>query len=81
VDNCLPVINYKGPRTVAKFIAPDWGDKVNFGIGLSYRPAGYIGCQAGTTAYDGVNYIPQSETMNLATGRTIALFYTPRGVR
>jgi hypothetical protein len=23
---------------VAKFIVPDWGDKVDFGIGLSYRP-------------------------------------------
>jgi hypothetical protein len=25
--------------TVAEFINPDWGDKVNSGIGLSYRPA------------------------------------------
>ncbi len=23
----------------AQFIVPDWGDKVEFGIGLSYRPA------------------------------------------
>ncbi len=23
----------------AEFIVPDWGDKVNSGIGLSYRPA------------------------------------------
>jgi hypothetical protein len=23
----------------AEFIVPDWGDKVNYGIGLSYRPA------------------------------------------
>ncbi len=26
-------------QLVAEFINPDWGDKVNFGIGLSYRPA------------------------------------------
>ncbi len=25
--------------SVAKFIVPDWGDKVDSGIGLSYRPA------------------------------------------
>ncbi len=25
-------------RSVAKFIFPDWGDKVNTGIGVSYRP-------------------------------------------
>ncbi len=25
--------------TVAEFIDPDWGDKVNSGIGLSYWPA------------------------------------------
>ncbi len=25
---------------IAKFIVPDWGDKVDSGIGLSYRPAG-----------------------------------------
>ncbi len=24
---------------VAKFIVPDWGDKVDSGIGLSFRPA------------------------------------------
>jgi hypothetical protein len=26
-------------QTVAEFIDPDWGDKVNSGIGLLYRPA------------------------------------------
>jgi hypothetical protein len=26
-------------RTDAKFIVPDWGDKVDSGMGLSYRPA------------------------------------------
>ncbi len=25
---------------VAEFIYPDWGDEVNSGIGLSYRPCG-----------------------------------------
>jgi hypothetical protein len=25
--------------TGAKFLVPDWGDKVDYGIGLSYRPA------------------------------------------
>ncbi len=36
--------------SVAKFIVPDWGDKVNAGLE--------------------VNYIPQSGTMNWATGIT-----------
>jgi hypothetical protein len=27
------------PRAVAKFIVSDWGDKVNSGTWLSYRPA------------------------------------------
>jgi hypothetical protein len=26
--------------TAAEFLVPDWGDKVNSGIGFSYRPAG-----------------------------------------
>ncbi len=34
-------------RSVAKFIVPDLGDKVDSGIGLSYRPA-YIALPAGT---------------------------------
>ncbi len=44
-------------RPVAKFIVPDWGDKVNSGIGLSYQPAGP----------PGDNYILQSGTKNLAS--------------
>ncbi len=50
---------------------PDWGDKVNSGIGLSYWPAapGYIGWRAGTTTLcPSQLYIPPSWTMNLATG-------------
>jgi hypothetical protein len=60
--------------SVAKFVIPDWGNKVDSGIGLSYRPARLhtmqcIGWQAGmTTLYARVNYIPQSGTMNFATG-------------
>jgi hypothetical protein len=35
---------------VVKFLVPGWGDKVDSGIGLSYRPTiGYIGRQAGAT--------------------------------
>jgi hypothetical protein len=50
---------------VAKFIVSHWDDKVNSGIGWSYRPA-MIGWQAGmTTLYAGDNYILQSGTKNL----------------
>jgi hypothetical protein len=45
---------------VAKFIVPDWGDKVDSGIGLSYRPARLYRLTTG------VNCIPRSGTMNLA---------------
>jgi hypothetical protein len=62
----------RGP--VAKFIVPDWGNKVDSGIGLSYQPAnarrlGYVGWRRRPVRrpYTGVNYIPQSGTMNLAT--------------
>jgi hypothetical protein len=61
VRNCVKV----------KFLVPDWGDIVDSGIGLLYRPAGYIGRRAGTTslyAYVKVDYIPQSGTKNLDTG-------------
>jgi hypothetical protein len=30
-------------------MVPGRGDKVDYGIGLSYRPSGYIGWRAGTT--------------------------------
>jgi hypothetical protein len=61
----------------AKFIVPDWGDIVDSGIGLSHRPGppGYVGWQAGTTTHAGVNYIPQSGSMNVATdGRKCLIF-------
>jgi hypothetical protein len=32
-------IRYCIQDPVAKFIVPDWVEKVDFGIGLSYRPA------------------------------------------
>jgi hypothetical protein len=32
----------------AELIVPDWGDKVNFGIGLSYLPVSYIDWRAVT---------------------------------
>jgi hypothetical protein len=54
---------------VAKFIVPDWADKVDSGINLSYTgPPGYIGWQAGTTTLSRsqLQYIPHSGTMNLA---------------
>jgi hypothetical protein len=48
--------------SVAKFIVPDWGNKVNFGKWLSFRPAKLhrLGGR-----YD--NHMPESETMTLAT--------------
>jgi hypothetical protein len=52
----------------AKFIVPDGGDKVDYGLGLSYRPASLM---AGR--YDNPmsksTLSPQSGTKNLATGR------------
>jgi hypothetical protein len=39
--SCLKILsmNTKKTPSVSKFIVPDWGDKVNSGIGLSYWPA------------------------------------------
>jgi hypothetical protein len=50
------------PRPEAKFIVPHWRDKVDSGIGFSYRAGGPVG-----QLYAEVNNIPQSGTMNLAT--------------
>ncbi len=62
--------------SVAKFIVPDWGDKVDSGIGLSYLPT-RLHRLAGryTTPYAGVKYSPYSGTMNLATGYLIPQLY------
>ncbi len=46
--------------SVAEFIDLWLGDKVNFGIGLSYRPASHVAWRAGTIIYAGVDFIPQS---------------------
>jgi hypothetical protein len=64
--------------SVAKFIVHDWGDKVDFDIGLSYWPARLHGL-AGQydNPYAGVNYIPQSRTMNLATGFSTLSYLIP----
>jgi hypothetical protein len=51
--------------SVAKFYVPNWGDKVNSGIGLSYRPAGLYRPVLQINAGD--NFTPQSGTMKLAT--------------
>jgi hypothetical protein len=51
-------------QKLAEFIDPDWGDKVNSGIGLSYRPAILHGLAGGPVPvrqlYVGVDFIPQS---------------------
>ncbi len=57
----------------AQCIIPDWGDKVDFGIELLYRPvrlhrlAGLV-----RQPYAIVDFFLQSETMNLATVATCA---------
>ncbi len=63
-----------GLSPVSKFIVPGWGggggDKVNSGIGLSYRPARLNRLAGGgplRVPYAGVDYIPQSGTMNLVS--------------
>ncbi len=64
--NALTVEHYAG--TVAKFIVPDWGDKVDYGIGLSYPPTSLVSL---TGRYDNPMPLstlsPQSGTMNLET--------------
>ncbi len=48
----------------AQFIDPVWGDKVESGTGLSYRPAqAYVAWRAATTTlqYARVDYFPLSE--------------------
>ncbi len=55
---------------VAKFIVPDKGDKVNYGIGLSYRLARLHIWRVGTTPQATAPCRSQlSGTMNLATVR------------
>jgi hypothetical protein len=49
-------------RSVAEFVDPEGGDKVNSGIELSYRPAGYMGWGSGEPGqlYARVDFISQS---------------------
>jgi hypothetical protein len=50
-------------------LVPDWGYKVDFGTGLSYRPDRLHRLAGGPVRqpYAIVGFIPQSWTMNLAT--------------
>jgi hypothetical protein len=66
-------------KHVAKFIVPDWGDKVNYGQGVVV-PAHQATWASGLVRqpYAGVNYIPQPGTMNLAIGPGVILVvFTP----
>jgi hypothetical protein len=58
-------------QPVVKFIVPDWGDKVDSGMGLSHGPARlHIGWQAGTTTLCWSQLYPPfwDYRMNLAIG-------------
>jgi hypothetical protein len=48
----------EGMLAVAEFIVPDWGDKVNSGIRLSYRPASQVAWRAGLSTQSGVDFFP-----------------------
>ncbi len=60
----------KNYAPVAEFMGPWLRDKVNSGTGLSYRgPPAHVAWRAGmTTLYAGVDFTPQSGSMNSATG-------------
>jgi hypothetical protein len=68
----------QNPLPAAKFIVPDWGDKVDSGIGLLFRGPARLHRLAGR--YDNPmqksTISPQSGTMNLATEfhRSIAMY-------
>jgi hypothetical protein len=65
---------------VAEFIVPDWGDKVNSGIGLSYRPATHVAWRAGmSTLCQSLTFSSQSGTMNSATVLPIKVDLGPKG--
>ncbi len=58
--------------TVAKFIVPEWGDEVDFGTGLSFRPANlYSLAGRCDNPMPGSTLSSQSGTMNLATVHSI----------
>ncbi len=54
--------------TEVRFLVPDWGDKVDSGIGLSYRPAKLNRLAARYDTLCRSQLYPHSGTMNLATG-------------
>jgi hypothetical protein len=54
--------------SLAKFIVPDRGNKVDYGIVLSYRPAARLHRPEPGSLYAGVNFIPHTGTVNLSTG-------------
>ncbi len=58
------------PCPVAEFIDPDWGDKVNSGLGLSLvvpaRQATWAGGPV-RQPYVGVDFIPRQVSLNSAT--------------
>jgi hypothetical protein len=61
-------------RSVAKLIVPDWGDKVDSGIWLSYRPARLYrlaGRYENPLRRSQLLYIHHSRTMNLTTVHTV----------
>jgi hypothetical protein len=53
-----------GTHTVAEFIDPDWGHKVNSGVGLANRPARLHGLAG---RYDNPVLFPSKGFMNSAT--------------
>jgi hypothetical protein len=61
-------------RSLAKFIVPERGDIVDFGIGLSYRPASLCSLAG---RYDNPmlesTLSPQSGTVNLASGSRVSV--------
>ncbi len=51
---------------VAAFIDPWLGDKVNSGIGLSYRPASHVALRASRQPYAGADLVPQSGIIEMS---------------
>jgi hypothetical protein len=58
--------------TVDKFIAPDWGDKVNSGIRLLYQHERLHGLAG---RYAGVNFIPPVMDSEYGFGTSTRMFY------
>jgi hypothetical protein len=54
--------------SVAKFIVPYWGDKVDHGIELSYRPASLCSLRAGTRTLHHCQLYPPSQVRDYELG-------------